>query len=497
MRRTLLSLILLLGFSLPTFAQNQRLVIAQGQDIVWLNPMKTTAQVNLNAATQIVEGLMMLDVDQQTIKPLLATSWERLDDLTFQVKLREGVTFTNGEPFNAEVAKFSLELGSREAAMSNMLSAIERVDVVDDYTINIVTSNPYPLMEISLARSSYMLPPAYFQEVGEDAFNEAPIGTGPYMLTERVSGQRVVMRANPDYWGGAPAIPEIEFRPIQEDGARIAALQTGEVHLATNMPLAFIPRLEQAAGVSPVTVEGARIYLVILDNRPDVGSPLEDKRVRQALNYAVDKEALIDALFEGRARLVDGQQANANFVGYNPNLEPYPYDPERARELLAEAGYPDGLELTFKYPFGRIAGDKEVSEAIAGMLEEVGVRTEQIVLESGEFLNQLVTLQLTPMALAAYATAPDAHYQYSINLTGERYSYYHNPEYDELVKRAATTTDPAERQALYEQAAEIAHDDPPFIFLFTPDDLYGVSDRLQGWQPRPDQGIDLRGVTFQ
>lgn len=497
MRRLLLAVSLLLLLCVPALGQTQRLVIAQGQDIVWLNPMKTTAQVNLNAATQVVEGLMMLDNDMKTIKPLLATSWERLDDTTFQVKLREGVTFTNGEPFNAEVAKFSLELGSKEAAMSSMLSAIDHVDIVDDYTINIITAEPYPLMEISLARSSYMFPPAYFQEVGEDAFNEAPIGTGPYMFKERVSGQRVVMSANPNYWGGEPAIKEIEFRPIQEDGARMAALQTGEVQLATNMPLAFIPRLEEAPGISPVTVEGARIYLVILDNRPDVGSPLEDKRVRQALNYAIDKEALIDALFEGQAKLVDGQQANANFFGYNPNLDPYPYDPQKARELLAEAGYPDGLTLTFKYPFGRIAGDKEVSEAIAGMLEEVGVHTEQIVLESGEFLNQLVTLQLTPMALAAYATAPDAHYQYSINLTGERYSYYHNAEYDELVTRAAKTTDPAERQALYEQAAEIAYDDPPFIFLFTPDDLYGVSDELQGWQPRPDQAIDLRGASLE
>ena len=489
-------LITLMSF-FPALAQSQTLVVAQGQDIVWLNPMKTTAQVNLNAATQIVEGLMMLDVDQQTIKPLLATSWERLDDLTFQVKLREGVTFTNGEPFDAEAAKFSLELGSAEAAMSNMLSAIERVDVVDDHTINIVTNTPYPLMEISLARSSYMVPPAYFQEVGEEAFNEAPIGTGPFMLEERVSGQRVLLRANPDYWGGTPEIEEVEFRPIQEDGARLAALQTGEIHIATNLPLSNIPRLEETPDVSPVTVEGVRIYLVILDNRPDVGSPLEDKRVRQALNYAIDKEALIDVLFEGRARLVDGQQANANFFGYNADLEPYPYDPERARELLAEAGYPDGIDLTFKYPFGRIANDKEVSEAIAGMLEEVGVRTEQTVLESGEFLNQLVTLQLTPMALAAYATAPDAHYQYSINLAGERYSYYNNPEYDALVTEAATTTDPEARQALYERAAEIAHDDPPFIYLFTPDDLYGVSDRVQGWQPRPDQGIDLRGVSLQ
>lgn len=491
--RTLaLSVLIAVGFG-GTHAQG--LVIAQGQDIVWLNPMKTTAQVNLNAATQIVEGLLALDHDLQTILPRLATSWERIDDVTMEFELRQGVTFTNGEPFDAAAAKFSLELGAAEPAMSGMLSSIATVEVLDTHRIRVITSRPDPLLELSFARSSYMVPPAYFQEVGEDEFNAAPVGTGPFQLTERVPGERVVLEPNAGYWGEVPDIASITFRPIPEDGSRLAALQTGEVHLATNFPLSMIDRIDSTNGVSAVTVEGARIYLVILDNRP--GSALEDKRVRQALNYAVDKEALLDVLFAGRGVVVDGQQANANFFGYNPDLDPYPYDPERARKLLAEAGYPDGLELTFKYPFGRIALDKETSEAIAAMLADVGVRTNQVVLESGEFLNQLVTLQLGPMALAAYATAPDAHYQYSINLTGARYSYYVNPEYDALVNAAAAETDRAAREAMYHQAAAIAHDDPPFIFLFTPDDLYGVSERLEGWQPRPDQAIVLNGTSFR
>ena len=487
-------LVLALALALGS-AHAQSLVIAQGQDIVWLNPMKTTAQVNLNAGQQIIEGLLALDNDLQTILPKLATSWERIDDLTMEFELRQGVSFSNGEPFDAEAAKFSLELGAVEPAMSGMLGSIERVDVLDTHRIRVITSRPDPLLELSFARSSYMLPPAYFQEVGDDAFNAAPIGTGPFMLAERVPGERVVLEPNHGYWGEVPDIPSITFRPIPEDGSRMAALQTGEVHLATNFPLSMLDRIDATAGVSAVTVEGARIYLVILDNRP--GSQLEDKRIRQALNYAVDKEALLDVLFEGRGTIIDGQQANANFFGYNPDLEPYPFDPERARELLAEAGYPDGLELTFKYPFGRIALDKETSEAIAAMLADVGVRTNQVVLESGEFLNQLVTLQLGPMAFAGYATAPDAHYQYSINLTGERYSYYTNPEYDALVMAAAAETDRATREAMYHEAAAIARDDPPFIFLFTPDDLYGVSDRLQGWVPRPDQAIVLHGTSFR
>lgn len=476
-------------------ANAQRLVIAQGQDIVWLNPMKTTAQVNLNAASHIIETLMLYDYDAGGVVPHLATSWERIDDRTMRVELRRGVVFSNGEPFDATAAKFSLELGMAEPAMSGSLSALDRVEIVNDYTIDVITKYPYPLLEISLARASHMVPPAYFRAVGEEEFNRNPIGTGPFVLGERIPGERVVLRRNDSYWGGASALPEVEFRPIQEDGARLAALQTGEVHIATNMPHSMYDRLVASPGVDAVTVEGARVMLLILDARE--GSPLADKRLRQAINYAIDKELLLEALFGGRGVILQGQQATPSYFGFNPDLSPYPYDPERARQLLAEAGHPNGLTLDFKYSFGRYANDKETSEAIAGMLEDVGIRTNQIVLEGGEFLSQLVSLQLTPMAFVGYATAPDVSYQYNINLCGERYAYYCNPRYDELVRAAEATLDPQERLELYRQVSELAYDDPPFAYLFAPDDLYGVSQRVEGWQPRPDQAVMLFGVSLR
>lgn len=474
-------------------ASAQRLIIAQGQDIVWLNPTKSTAQVNLNAATQIVESLMVFDYETGSVQPLLATSWTRLDDRTMRLVLRQGVTFTNGEAFNAESAKFSLELSAAEPAMSSSLGVFERAEVVDEYTIDVVTRVPYPLLEISLARAGHMFPPAYFQEVGQEAFNAQPIGTGPFVLAERVPGERVVLARNESYWGGPSALAEVEFRPIQEDGARLAALQAGEVHIATNMPHGLYQRLAASTGAEAVTVAGARTMYLILDGRE--GSPLADPRLRQAINYAIDKELLLEVLFAGRGELLQGQQVTPAYFGFNDELEPYPYDPERARELLAEGGY-DGSVLDFKYSFGRYAGDKEASEAIAGMLEEVGIRTNQIVLEGGEFLNQLTTLQLTPMAFVGYATAPDAIYQHNINVTSARYAYYSNPEYDALVAQAESTLDPAARLELFKQISQIAYDDPPYAYLFAPDDLYGVSTRVKGWVPRPDQGIDLTGVSL-
>lgn len=484
----------LLGIALLGSASAQRLVVAQGQDIVWLNPMKTTAQVNLNAASQIVETLMHYSYETGNVEPNLATAWERIDDHTLRVTLREGVSFTNGEPFNAEAAAFSLELSASEPAMSGSLAQLDRVEVVDEYTIDVITSVPYPLLEISLARAAHMVAPAYFQEVGEDEFNLAPVGTGPFILSERAPGERVVLVRNDDYWGGASALAEVEFRPIQEDGSRLAALQAGEVHIATNMPHGLYDRLAASSGADAVTVAGARTMYLILDGRE--GSPIADARLRQAINYAIDKELLLEILFAGRGEVLQGQMVTDSYFGFNDELDAYPYDPERALELLAEAGYPDGLNLDFKYSFGRYAGDRETSEAIAGMLAEVGITTNQIVLEGGEFLTQLTTLQLTPVALVGYATAPDAIYQYNINITGERYAYYSNTEYDALVQAAASTLDPAERLELFRQISQIAYDDPPFAYLFAPDDLYGVSGSVQGWVPRPDQAIVLTGVSL-
>lgn len=479
-----------------TTASAQTLVVAQGQDLTLLNPIKTTAQVELNAGRQMVESLLRMGHDNMSVEGQLATDWRRIDEYTVEFDLREGVYFTNGEHFDAAAAKFSLELQSTEPAMSGMMGTVDHVEILDDYTIRVHTVTPDPLLEISFARSSYILPPEYYQEVGEDAFNAHPIGTGPFKFVRRVSGQYVELERNEDYWGKLPGVALVRFRGIQEDGARLAALQTGEVHIATNMPLSMYNRIDGSAGVEAVTVQGSRIYLIILDSRFDT-TPVANKLVRQAINYAIDKEAILEVLFEGQGSIVQGQQATPDFFGYNPDIEAYPYDPEKARELLAEAGYPDGFSEVFSYPFGRLAGDKEVAEAVAAMLEEVGISIEHNVLESGEYLNQLVTQELTPIALAGYATAPDAHYQYHINVAGQRYTYYANEEYDRLVLQAMSETNPEVRQQLYFQAAEIAYDDPPFAYLVAPADLYGVSGQIEGFVARPDQWLYLHDIEFK
>src|SRR5690606_1737293 len=259
-------------------------------------------------------------------------------------------------------------------------------------------------------------------------------------------------------------------------------LRAAELDIATNIPASQYARLESAAGVDVASVLGFSAKLVLLDALPD--SPIADPRVRQAINLAVDKEALLDVLYDGHGQISTCQLGTPAFFGYNPDLEPYPYDPDRARQLLAEAGYPNGLTVDYKYRTS--SGDGELTEAIAAMLGDVGIQVNHIVLEGGEFLRQLSAFELRNMATLGITTAPDTTYGHNIFRQAAPYSYYRNPAFDEVVAQASQALDPDERRALLGEAARIACEDPVALFLFSLEDIYGVSERVTGWSPSPD-----------
>lgn len=463
-------------------AAGQTLVVGIYQDVSQMNPVRTTSAANLRTTTQIVESLFRLDATTGELVAHLATGAEQIDDLTLQVRIREGVSFSNGEPVDAQAVKFSIETLAAEPVQVVALGAVSHVDIIDDHTVNIVTTEPYPLLALSLALNGHVVPPAYYQEVGPDGFAAHPIGTGPFKFEDRVPGQSITLVRNDEYWAGPVSFERLEFRPIPEDSSRIAALLAGEIDIATNIPASQYARLESAAGVDVASVLGFSAKLVLLDALPD--SPIADPRVRQAINLAVDKEALLDVLYDGHGQISTCQLGTPAFFGYNPDLEPYPYDPDRARQLLAEAGYPNGLTVDYKYRTS--SGDGELTEAIAAMLGDVGIQVNHIVLEGGEFLRQLSAFELRNMATLGITTAPDTTYGHNIFLQDAPYSYYRNPAFDEVVAQASQALDPDERRALLGEAARIACEDPVALFLFSLEDIYGVSERVTGWSPSPD-----------
>jgi len=245
-----------------------------------------------------------------------------------------------------------------------------------------------------------------------------------------------------------------------------------------------------------VAVPSFRIYQLDFSMLPSEPGPLHDKRVRQALNHAVDKQSISDNLFDGRARLLNGQLLRPEQVGYDPSLKDYPFDPAKAKALLAEAGYPNGFEIQFKFPSGRYAQDREVAEAIAGMLSDVGVKCTMVSLEAGEFLTQLDAKKLGPMCFVGTAPADDPDAMMAQYRSTWRYSYVQSPELDALIDAGAKEVDPAKRAPIYQQASKLMFDEAFILFLYQGTDLYGANKRVRGFNPRGDQrylvdGLDL------
>lgn len=489
---------LLATISVGASAQNS-LTVAQGTAPETLDAQRSTVQQTLNVSYHINEPLLLLDYSANDIVPLLATSYTAIDETTWEITLQEGVSFTNGEPFNAEAVRYSLlRVGKPElnSPATIYVRPISDVLIVDDTTVRVVTHGPAPVLPLYLTRIA-MVPPGYVEAVGDDAFGQNPVGTGPYKLVRWVKDDRVVLEANQDYWRGTPSLDTITFVSIPETATRMAALQTGEADIVTQVSVDQAPLL-QRSGINISPVPGLRLMMVAITLEGEPGStPLYDVRVRQALNYAVDKQAIVDDILGGYGKVLEGQALSSEYFGYNPAVEAYEYNPERARELLAEAGYTDANPLSFTMygPQGRYLRDSEVLQVVGGQLREAGINANVEILEWGLFISRLLAKDFDTAAFWGASTVPDADAWIGAMLgTGAAYSVYANPELDELLAVGAQTVDRDARLAIYQEAAELIHDEAPFIFLYQQVDVYGVAARVSGFVPSPDEAIYLWGV---
>ncbi|MBZ6078268.1 ABC transporter substrate-binding protein [Microvirga puerhi] len=510
-RRSLLAAVALLmasgvtlgssGITSPAWAQaGKTLTIAQGFDPQTLWPNGTTASDNLNAGGAIVESLLWTNPVTGKPEGMLAEKWEQISPTAIKLTLRRNVKFSNGEPLNADavVQSFKVFMDPKQApAYANYAAALDRVEKLDDMTVTVHTKHPYPPFELMLTQV-YVIPPAYWASVGLDGYGQKPIGTGPFKLLEWVKDNRLVMERNPDYWGKGPTgVDRVIWRPVPDDTARVAGFVTGEYDFATNIPISAIDEINNQPDRKVVEIPSYRIFQLVQSSLEEHDSPLKNKRVRQALNFAVDKKAIIDSLFAGRAFALNGQLLRKEQLGYDPSLHDYPYDPAKAKALLSEAGYPNGFEIVFKFPSGRYAQDREVSEAIAGMLAKVGVRTKMTSLEPGEFLRQLRARELWPLAYLGLAPLDDPDFQLAQYRSTWRYSYIRNAELDALIDAGAQEIDREKRAAIYRKAAQLMHEEAPVVFLFGGYDFYGVSNKLDGIVPRGDQRFFLQNVTLK
>ena len=423
----------------------------------------------------------------------MAESWSNIDNLTWEVKLRKGVTFHDGSPFTAEDVVFSLErapnVPNSTASFAQSVANIERMEIVDDHTIRFTSKSPHPLFVESIG-TVYIVSKAAVEGKESDDFNSgsAAIGTGPYKFVSWSPGDRLTLQRNDDYWGEKPAYANVTMRFISNDAARVAALLSGAVDLIDLVPPADLPSLRGNAELKVYDTPTVRLIYLALNQQDDAphltdlagnalsSNPFKDARVREAVSLMIDRQAIIDRLLYGAGEPA-GQIVPQGVFGYNPDIGVPQANVDRAKALLTEAGYPDGFGVTIHSSNDRFSQDAELAQILGQFLARGGLK-----------VNAVETLPYSVYSKDAGKNAYGAFVFSYGNSTGESsrgllsaiHSYdkdgtgngtlnrfrYSNPEFDEAVRAAAAIFDPAEREAALQSAAALAATDTPVVPLY-------------------------------
>jgi peptide/nickel transport system substrate-binding protein len=474
---TLHVLIAACGGSTGDPVDGDTLVFSASADVTTLDPHNTTDTQSDQAILMVFNTLIAFD-EQMKIVPELAESWSVApDQVTWTFKLRRGVVFHDGTAFDAAAVKKSFDRvlsPEQNHRRRSLFSAFDRVEVVDDQTVRFVTKHPFGAFEPTMAHvSAAIVSPAvaerYGKEFGYSA--EATAGTGPYKVVRWRKDLEVVLERSETYWGDRPPLARIVYRPVPDGASRVIALEAGDADVITQIPATALGRLEANDDVR--VLRGVSIGAQQFRFHCQRG-PFRDARVRQAVSYAIDRRAILSRLMSGLAMPSTGPLTPS--IRGRADLGEIPYDPQRARRLLAEAGYPRGFKTrittTPRYNMG-----VELAEAVAANLAEVGIDAAIEVLEWGTIRS--LWSGLTPEAcpleifiMGAGASSADADWGlrpiFSTQPTNENnYGFYSNREFDELVLAAMREMDPARRNALYRRAQQIVYlDDPGAVWLF-------------------------------
>jgi len=439
-----------------------------------------------DALASHIFGALLVKNNAARYVPDLATSWKPLSDTTWEFKLRQGVKFHDGSPFTAEDVLFSIKrvptVKGSPSPRTSRVSPIKEMKIIDPHTIHFVTGAPTPLLPKLLAEVSIVSSKAA-QNADPEDFNrgKAAIGTGPYKFVERVAGDRVVLQRNEEYWGEKPDFPKVVFRPIKVPAARVAALLAGDVDIIDNPPANDLPRLKSEPKVQVHAVEACRIIYLHFDHSepsPSVKgtggkNPFKDRRVRQAISSAINRETIAGRIMGGLATPAS-QLTSTTIFGHNPELKVDAYDPEGAKKLLAEAGYPKGFEVTLSATNDRYINDSRVAETIAAMLARVGIKVNVDAMSQTLYFPRRAKGEFSfwmsgqgcgggegTHTLINEIHSPDKKRGLGSNNPGG----YGNAEIDRLIEEILMTMDDAKREALERKAAAMVKEDASVVPL--------------------------------
>lgn len=486
-------------------ASGGTLVIARPTDAVGLDPKVETTSPGNWVTTNVYENLVKLDTDL-TFQPALAESWEQIEPDRWRFYLRQGVKFHDGTDFTADAVKFSIERIKNPddpgRAASN-LRPIIAVEIVDDYTVDIVTDGPYgPLLNImSLVYATGVVSPAAVEQYGED-YSRNPVGTGPFRFVEWRTNDQIVIERFDDYWGEKAKLDRVVYRVIPEESARMLALDTGEVQMVMEPAPSQLDSYRDNPDFVIHEAPGVRVvYFGMMTTR----APLDDVRVRQAINYGFNRQSILDNVLEGVGYLPQAYISPPVF-GFADVSEYFVYDPESAAALLDEAGWTDSdgdgirdkdgepLSLLHYSSRGRYLKDAEVAEAFQAAMRELGIDVKLEILEWATLFEQLRQPNFpADFFTLGWSTATgDADYTLgpifgsdSIPPAGWNSHEYQNPEFDEIVAAAGKSTDQEERAELYAQALDILARDAVIVPVYNSKETILTSSRLTGFAQHP------------
>jgi peptide/nickel transport system substrate-binding protein len=514
--RRFLALLLLLPVTLAvgggsaTAQPAGTLVVGLVAEPVNLDPAQVTDFNSNRVGRRIVEPLVTFAEETTQIVPGLAESWTiSPDGLQYTFKLRKGVKFHDGTPFNAAAAKFSIERQINPEHPANKLGKypfanyffgnVKAIEAMDENTVRFVLKEPRASFLVVMTQAATsMVSPTAATKAGVD-FALAPVGTGPFRYGSWARGQSVVLEKFPDYWKGAVKFDRVVYRPIVEDQARLTELLTGTIDLIVGVPPDFVAQLEGSPKANLLKQVGAHVWYLGINNTK---KPLDDKRVRQALNYAVNKDAIVKDVLKGTGAVSRGPVLPGTW-GADPNLPAYAYDPAKAKKLLAEAGYPNGFSTTMWVPESGSGMQSPVAMAVVmqSNLRAVGVNVTLQTMEWGAYIAKLRTKEQDLFALSWAAGSEDPDMvmyplfhssQWTPN--GPNRAMYKNEKFDALLAEARHVTDQAKRAALYREAQRILVEDAPWVFVDHEIQIAATSKRVQGFKLHPS--FDLRVETI-
>lgn len=487
---------LMQGCNLVGGGKSEEMTMIQGIVPTTLDPQENGNTAIESVLRHVYEPMVSLGDDLKTWGPGLAVSWKRVDDLTTQFKLREGVKFHNGEEFNAEAIQYSMERFKKPETKSGLAAFyknIVKAEVVDKYTVNIVTEKPDPILVNKMSGfATNIVPPKYTEEKGKDAFSSNPNGTGPYKFVSWVRDGDLVLEANSNYWGEKPTIKRLRVKFASQAATRVAALRAGEVDICIGVPPDEIESINASGKAKVTTLASNRIiYYGFACNK----APTDNLKVRQAVSYGVDVDSIVKNILFNIPKRVYGLLAPWHF-GYDAELKPWPYDPEKCKALLAEAGFPDGLDLNINLYTGRFAKDIEIAQAMAGSLAKGNVRAKVVPYEVGAWSQKSNACEVDGLGFLGWGNwMMDAANALDVQPTrkwGKAMcspgSTWKNDEFDKLVEEAGATLDESKRLANYTKAQKIMYDEAVYLPLFQLAEAYGVSNRVT-WTPRADEMV--------